>query len=115
MLDFAFENNCNKTVCGVDEVGRGPWAGPVIACCVVIKNKYLPQNILQIIDDSKKLSRKKLYFLNENLKPYCHFAFGEASVEEIDQINILNASLLAMKRAVEKMNVPIHMALIYTF
>jgi ribonuclease HII len=84
-------------IAGVDEVGRGPIAGPVIAAAVILD----PKNPINGLKDSKKLSKKA----RDNLDPEIRekalaFAIGQASVAEIDQINILQASLLAMKRAV---------------
>ena len=104
MPDFSFENKYSYLVAGIDEAGRGPLAGPVVAGAVVILNKNLPQELLLSLDDSKKLSpatREKLYNLlyeqqkMENLL----IGVGEASAQEIDDINILQATFLAMKRA----------------
>lgn len=85
-------------VAGVDEVGRGPLAGPVLACAVILD----PRRKIEGLDDSKKLSEKKREKLcaEIKLKAQC-YAIGIASVKEIDELNILNASLLAMKRAIE--------------
>lgn len=89
-------------VAGVDEVGRGPLAGSVVAAAVVLPD----QHGIEGLADSKKLSEKKrerLYAqICETAVSYC---WGEASVEEIDSINILHASLLAMKRAVEGLSI----------
>ena len=87
-----------ELICGVDEVGRGPLAGPVVAAAVILD----PRNPIDGLNDSKKLSEKR----RERLYVEIHeralaFAVGRAEVEEIDAINILQASLLAMKRAVE--------------
>jgi ribonuclease HII len=85
---------------GVDEAGRGPLAGAVFAACVVLN----PANKIEGITDSKKLSEKKrnrlAYLIKKNSMAW---AVASASVEEIDRINILQASLLAMKRAVESL------------
>ena len=85
---------------GVDEAGRGPLAGAVFAACVVLN----PTNKIEGISDSKKLSEKKrnklTYLIKRNSMAW---AVASASVEEIDRINILQASLLAMKRAVESL------------
>lgn len=85
---------------GVDEAGRGPLAGAVFAACVVLN----PANKIEGISDSKKLSEKKrnklAYLIKRNSMAW---AVASASVEEIDKINILQASLLAMKRAVESL------------
>lgn len=83
-------------VAGVDEVGRGPLAGPVLAVAVILK-----PNAVQGLKDSKKLSEKKRILLSHEIKESAKaWAYGVASVKEIDKYNILNATLLAMKRAV---------------
>lgn len=87
-------------VAGVDEVGRGPLAGPVLACAVILdKNKPIIG-----LKDSKKLSEKKREQLSLEIKQKAKcYAIGICSVREIDELNILQASLLAMKRAVESL------------
>ena len=85
-----------EIVCGIDEVGRGCLAGPVIAAAVILDYKNIPKGI----NDSKKLSKKMREIIsNEIKKTSIEVAIGEASVYEIDKLNILNASILAMKRA----------------
>ena len=81
-------------VAGVDEVGRGCLAGPVIAAAVILKNP------IQGLTDSKKLSEKTREYLAEEIKHNSFYAFGIATAQEIDEINILQASLLAMNRAI---------------
>tara|TARA_Y100001936_G_scaffold190882_1_gene189869 strand:+ start:326 stop:940 length:615 start_codon:yes stop_codon:yes gene_type:complete len=94
-----FYNN-NEIIGGVDEAGRGPLAGAVFAACVVLN----PDNQIEGITDSKKLSEKKRNMLAYLIKrDSIAWAISSASVEEIDSINILQASLLAMKRAVESL------------
>ena len=88
----------NKTA-GVDEVGRGCLAGPVFAAAVILNKKI---NIRDI-KDSKQISYKKKILLAEYIKKNSIYAVASASVEEINKINILNASLLAMKRALDKL------------
>lgn len=89
-----------KITAGVDEVGRGPLAGPVLAAAVILD----PANMIDGLRDSKKLTEKKRIQLCEIIKKQAKcWAIGMATVEEIDQINILQASLLAMKRAVESL------------
>lgn len=88
-----------KIVAGVDEVGRGPLAGPVIAAAVIVD----PAIHIEDIKDSKKLSEKKRTLIAEKIKFHYKYAIGEASVSEIDEINILNATKLAMTRAVEQL------------
>ncbi len=89
-----------KRVCGVDEAGRGPLAGPVVAAAVILDPKSIPEGI----NDSKKISPKKREELfSAIIKKAYAFGFGLASSQEIDTLNILNASLLAMKRAIKRM------------
>ena len=84
-------------VCGIDEAGRGPLAGPVVAAAVILD----PARPIPGLNDSKKLSEKKRVVLAELIRERAiSWAVAEASVEEIDRINILQASLLAMQRAV---------------
>lgn len=90
-------NNGYQIVCGVDEAGRGPLAGPVFAAAVVLP----PNLMIDGLNDSKKLSEKKREILYDEIKSLvvaCNVAF--ATEREIDEINILNATFLAMKRAV---------------
>lgn len=96
-------------ICGVDEAGRGPLAGPVCAAAVI-----LPENtIIEGVNDSKKLSEKKREALFDVIRntavAYC---VAYASVEEIEELNILNATMLAMKRAVEGLEIPADYAMI---
>ena len=84
---------------GVDEVGRGSLAGPVFAAAVILNNNI---NIKDI-KDSKKISFKKRILLSEYIKKNSTYAIGSASVEEINKLNILNASLLSMQRALIKL------------
>lgn len=86
-------------VAGVDEVGRGPLAGPVVAAAVIL----LPEAIPDGLQDSKKLSIKRRDLLLPIIRQSCLVGIGQATVEEIDEINILQASLLAMRRAVDNL------------
>ena len=90
----------SRLICGVDEAGRGPLAGSVYAAAVVLN----PANPIEGLMDSKKISEKKRDLLTVEIKKHA-LAWGIAhcTVEEIDQINILQASLLAMRRAIDKM------------
>jgi ribonuclease HII len=89
-------------VCGIDEAGRGPLAGPVVAAAVILD----PANPITGLNDSKKLSAKRRELLAVEIRAKAlAWAVAEASVEEIDRINILQASLLAMRRAVEGLGV----------
>lgn len=98
-----------KAVCGCDEAGRGPLCGPVVAAAVI-----LPLGCeIEGLNDSKKLSEKKREKLFDIIKERAvAYAIAEASPEEIDEINILNASMLAMRRAVEALGVAADFALI---
>ena len=86
---------------GVDEVGRGCLAGPVVSAAVVLK-KSINLNLLK---DSKKISFNKRVEVSEHIKKNSYYALGIASVEEILNLNILQASLLSMKRAIEKLEI----------
>ncbi len=88
-----------KTIAGVDEVGRGSLVGPVYAAAVIL-NKSIDKKLLK---DSKKLSKFKREILSKYIKKNSLWSIGKASVKEIEKINILNASLLAMKRAIKKL------------
>lgn len=96
-------------VCGVDEAGRGPLAGAVFAAAVILD----PQKPILGLADSKKLSEKKRDFLAEQIKENAiAYAVASCSAQEIDEMNILQASLLAMKRAVEALKIKPHELLV---
>ena len=98
-----------KLICGIDEAGRGPLAGPVYAACVVLDS---PQKIAGL-GDSKQLSEKRRDALEILIKQYADaWSVASATVAEIDQLNILQASLLAMRRAVECLPVTPDLALV---
>ena len=106
MLDYSYElkahENGYKVVCGIDEAGRGPLAGPVFAAAVVLPENYSHP----ILNDSKKLSEKKRDAVYDDIiKDAISYSVGIATEEEIDEINILNATFLAMKRAVEGLSI----------
>ena len=88
-----------KIIAGVDEVGRGSLIGPVYAAAVVL-NKSINKKLLK---DSKKLTKKKREIISKYIKKNSLWATGKASVKEIEKINILQASLLAMERAIKKL------------
>ena len=88
-----------KIIAGVDEVGRGSLVGPVYAAAVILKRSINTK----LLKDSKSLSRSKRIVLFEYIKKNSVWAIGKASLKEIEQLNILNASLLAMKRAIKKL------------
>tara|TARA_Y100001970_G_C14242087_1_gene865553 strand:- start:482 stop:1099 length:618 start_codon:yes stop_codon:yes gene_type:complete len=95
-----FKNkNLMKIIAGVDEVGRGSLIGPVYAAAVIL-NKSIKKKLLK---DSKSLNSSKREILSKYIKKNSIWAIGKASVKEIDKINILHASLLAMKRAIQKL------------
>ena len=94
-----FDQNYDNPVAGVDEVGRGCLAGPVVAAAVILKDFDNNE-----INDSKKIPKKKREELSSYIKQNSIYSIGEASVEEIDKLNILNASLLAMKRAIKNLS-----------
>ena len=98
MPDFSLESiyPVSRLVCGVDEAGRGPWAGPVVAAAVWFRErKKKPRGI----DDSKRLDRETREALAEKILKHCVVGIGSASVEEIDRLNIWGATSLAMRRA----------------
>ncbi len=113
MPDYSVENEFKakgyKFVCGVDEAGRGPLAGPVCAAAVILPESL----IIDGLDDSKKLTEKKREALYDVIiEKAMAYSIAFASVEEIEEFNILNATFLAMKRAVEGLNIPADFAII---
>ncbi len=98
---YKFDEAYESPIIGVDEVGRGPLAGPVISAAIILNKEIIPEGI----NDSKKLSKKKRIIINEQLISHHSYAIGMATVEEIDKINILQASLLSMKRAILGLNI----------
>jgi len=118
MPDFKFEDECKGVVAGVDEAGRGPWVGPVVAGAVVfLRRDEITPYLFDHLNDSKKLSEKRREELFDLIKTEAQrgnlcYGIGEASAKEIDEINILEASFLAMKRAVEKLKIKPDVALI---
>ncbi len=99
-IEISFRHEGETVVCGCDEAGRGPLAGPVVAAAVI-----LPEGlVIEGLDDSKKLSDKKREALYYTILENCvDYAIGHAEVYEIEKLNILNASMLAMNRAVGKL------------
>lgn len=96
MPDFSLENSYSGIIAGVDEAGRGPLAGPVVACAVILNRSDYPDGM----DDSKKLSKSRREILFKELIERCDFGIGIIPETVIDQINILQATLMAMKQAV---------------
>lgn len=101
LLDDAHARAFGGCVAGVDEVGRGPLAGPVVAAAVVVP-ETMREQLLKVAGDSKILSEKKRLLVAELVHGGCMVGIGEASVEEIDRVNILQATFLAMRRALDK-------------
>ncbi len=113
MLDYDFEkqflSDDIKLICGVDEAGRGPLMGPVVAAACILP----PDVVIKGLDDSKKLSEKKRELLFDEIKEKAiAYSVASASVEEIEELNILNAAMLAMKRAIESLEIKADFALI---
>ena len=113
MLEYKLEAELSElgytAVCGVDEAGRGPLCGPVVAAACILPAGL----VIEGLNDSKKLTAKRrealFDFICENAVAYC---IAEASVEEIDRLNILEADLLAMRRAIDGLQIPADFALI---
>jgi ribonuclease HII len=106
MPDYSIEIEIGGMVAGVDEAGRGPLAGPVVAAAVILDVARIPDGI----DDSKKLRAEHRQRLHGLITASAHVGIGIASVEEIDRVNILQATFLAMDRAVEALPVaPAHL------
>ena len=107
--NFNIEKKIGGTVIGIDEVGRGPLAGPVVSCACIFFDYSIEQSQLSLFDDSKKLTIKKrceafhkVYQLKNENK--LRFSLGFANVVEIDKLNILEAAKISMRRAVQKLH-----------
>lgn len=120
MPDLSFERAAiadhGGPVVGLDEVGRGPWAGPVVACAFPLPDARaetggLLPDVFAALDDSKKLTARRREHLFEGLRAFPH-GIGVVDVEEIDRLNILQASLLAMRRALAASSVTARCALV---
>ncbi|HIJ44323.1 MAG: ribonuclease HII [Rhodospirillales bacterium] len=112
MPDFSLEEAAGGLVAGVDEAGRGPWAGPVVAGAAILDRAGLSDVLRRGLDDSKKLKRSRREELFEALEAEARIGIGAAEVAEIDSLNILRASLLAMARAVGDLGVVPELALV---
>lgn len=113
MLDFTLEQQEREkgfaVICGVDEAGRGCLCGPVYAAAVILPPDYAHPKL----NDSKKISAKVRDVLFDDIcEKALHYAVAKATVEEIEALNILNASMLAMRRAIENLGVTVDLALI---
>ncbi|MFP6740405.1 MAG: ribonuclease HII [Alphaproteobacteria bacterium] len=100
--DFCLEQSHQGSVAGIDEAGRGPWAGPVVAAAVILDPGTLPPGI----NDSKALSAKRRSALFDDVMASARVGVGQASVGEIDDLNILAATMLAMARAMANLGEP---------
>lgn len=116
MPDFSIELSLDGHVCGLDEVGRAPLAGPVVAACVYILPEKRREDIWTHVNDSKMLSRERREALCGEIRAQSFWAVGEACPREIEELNIVHASFLAMKRAYRAMcrefSLTMHTALI---
>jgi ribonuclease HII len=113
MPDFALERGCDGIVCGIDEAGRGPLAGPVVAAAVILDRRKIPRRLRNELDDSKKLSLdERDEFALMIRQCAIKVGVGAASVREIERINILQATFVAMRRALMRMGVMPDIALI---
>ncbi|HEV2300740.1 MAG TPA: ribonuclease HII [Stellaceae bacterium] len=99
MPDFVIEESCRGLVCGIDEAGRGPLAGPVVAAAVILDRRRFPVELKERLDDSKALTAAVREACYAALLPCARIGVGAASAREIDRINILQATLVAMRRA----------------
>ena len=99
VADFSLEEQYDGLVCGLDEVGRGPLAGPVVAACVVIPKEKRNLDFIEHIKDSKKVAPKKRELLHDEIIANFPHAICALSPQEVDKHNILQASLLAMTKA----------------
>tara|TARA_Y100000813_G_C24150004_1_gene346648 strand:- start:590 stop:1186 length:597 start_codon:yes stop_codon:yes gene_type:complete len=106
MVDRSFFEDIDNKIIGVDEVGRGALVGPVVSCAVLLSKEIKNYVLYKEINDSKKLTEKKRIMLSEFIKQNSIFSIGIASNIEIDRINILNATILSMKRALKKLSMP---------
>jgi ribonuclease HII len=112
MPTLELELSLGGRVAGIDEAGRGPWAGPVVAAVAIVDAARLPISLADRLDDSKKLARPVREALFEPIHDYAEIGVGVAEVAEIDRINILRATFLAMQRAVAALAAPPAFALI---
>ena len=112
MPTLRLEDEAGGIVCGIDEDGRGPLAGPVVAAAVVIDRARLKRRLARAIDDSKVLSRATREALYGEIRNCAAVGVGAASIAEIDRINILRATLLAMSRAVAALGLSPDLALV---
>jgi ribonuclease HII len=110
--NLKLEQEAGCIVCGVDEVGCAPLAGPVVAAALILPEKPLPRKLVLLINDSKIVPAPKREAAAAALPEYCVISVGEASVDEIDSLNIYHARMLAMQRAIAGLKVIPELALI---
>lgn len=96
---FKFEDSFDGLVCGIDEVGRGPLAGPVVAAAVIIHRDKIPQKLLALLNDSKQVKAEAREYIFEELPAFAEVSIAECDIDEIDTLNIYHASHAAMKKA----------------
>ena len=114
LYEQLYEGEGALRIAGLDEAGRGPLAGPVVAAAAVIDRGAAPRKLLKLIDDSKKLGHedREAAYAAMVSSGVVSFGVGEASVEEIDRVNILQATYLAMRRAMQALAPPPDMVLV---
>ncbi|MBT5812686.1 MAG: ribonuclease HII, partial [Rhodospirillaceae bacterium] len=117
MPDFELESRLEGRIAGIDEAGRGPWAGPVAAAAVVLEQAALPDALRDGLDDSKKLTARNREALFDALREQARLGtvdigVGLSSVAEIERDNILAATMTAMARAVQNLVHPVDIALV---
>ena len=113
MPDFALERGCDGIVCGIDEAGRGPLAGPVVAAAVILDRRKIPRRLRAELDDSKKLNAEEREEFALMIRQCAiKIGVGAASVREIERINILQATFVAMRRALLRLGLMPDIALI---
>ena len=112
MADLTIEKNAGGLVAGIDEAGRGPWAGPVVAAAVIIDPSKISLEFVGKIDDSKKLTKSRREYIANNLNLFAKIGIGASGTEEIEKFNILQATLKAMQRAIYALPVEPDFALV---
>ncbi len=112
MPDLTLETEAGGVVAGVDEAGRGPWAGPVVAAAVILDPARLSPALAAAIDDSKKLSPRRREELFRALRGAARIGIGAAAAAEIDRLDILAATMIAMARAVRRLGAVPDLALV---
>ena len=108
VLDPTYERSFGGLIAGIDEAGRGPWAGPVVAAAVVFYTDAIPAGV----HDSKKISSVRREALLDDILKCAHVGIGISTAEEIDRVNILQATFLAMQRAYRMLGMTPNIALI---